>query len=81
MLFRSADEESSSSGKQKELPPSESEKVERKPRPRSGKAANDFAGYSEEQLNERLNKALEEEAYEMASKIRDELNSRKQKPE
>jgi uncharacterized protein len=38
---------------------------------------NDFSGFSTEELNEELMKAIDEEAYEKASKIRDELTRRK----
>ncbi len=38
---------------------------------------NEYAQYSIEELNELLNKAIEAEEYEKASKIRDEINKRK----
>lgn len=37
----------------------------------------EFASLSEEELKESLMKAIDDEAYELASKIRDELNKRK----
>lgn len=39
--------------------------------------AKDIHALSEDELKESLNKAIDEEAYELASKIRDELNKRK----
>jgi len=39
-------------------------------------ATSDVAGLSVDELNEQLNQAIQEEDYERASKIRDELNSR-----
>ena len=47
------------------------EKKERKKTPA------EFSSLSEEELKESLMKAIDEEAYELASKIRDELNKRK----
>lgn len=41
------------------------------------KTAAEFASLSEEELKESLMKAIDEEAYELASKIRDELTKRK----
>ncbi len=41
------------------------------------KSQAEFASLSEEELKESLMKAIDEEAYELASKIRDELNKRK----
>ena len=41
------------------------------------KAVTDYSSLSEEELKESLMKALDDEAYEVASKIRDELNKRK----
>ena len=38
---------------------------------------NDFSGYNNKKLKEKLNKAISEENYELASKIRDEINLRK----
>lgn len=40
-------------------------------------SSSEFSSFSEEELNESLNQALEEEEYELASKIRDEINKRK----
>lgn len=50
--------------------------------PRQSKSAKkpklaEFSSYSEEELNASLNRAIEDEAYELASKIRDEINKRK----
>jgi uncharacterized protein len=57
---------------QKEKAPREKEKEqERKKTPA------EFASLSEDELKESLMKAIDEEAYELASKIRDELNKRK----
>jgi hypothetical protein len=39
--------------------------------------SSEFSGLSDEQLEELLNHALEDEAYERASRIRDEINKRK----
>lgn len=47
------------------------------PEKKSG-AANEYASLSTEELKESLMRAIDEEAYETASKIRDELNKRKQ---
>jgi bifunctional DNase/RNase len=44
---------------------------------KSDDASSEFSSFSEEELNESLNQALEEEEYELASKIRDEINKRK----
>jgi protein-arginine kinase activator protein McsA len=38
----------------------------------------DYSSYTTEELKEELMKAIDDEAYEKASKIRDELNKRKQ---
>ncbi len=38
---------------------------------------NDFSVYNNKKLKEKLNKAISEENYELASKIRDEINLRK----
>lgn len=51
------------------------EKVKESERKRSSPA--EFASLSEDELKESLLKAIDEEAYELASKIRDELNKRK----
>lgn len=40
---------------------------------------NIYAGYTMDELNEELSKAVEEEAYEKASKIRDEIKRRNKK--
>ncbi len=40
-------------------------------------SSNDYSDLSAEELNEALMRAIDEEAYEKASKIRDELNRRK----
>lgn len=50
--------------------PKEKEKEKKKSTP-------EFNSLSEEELKESLMKAIDEEAYELASKIRDELNKRK----
>ncbi len=52
--------------------PKEKEKKERKKTTPA-----EFASLSEDELKESLMKAIDEEAYELASKIRDELNKRK----
>ncbi len=57
---------------QKERPKEREKESERK---RSSPA--EFASLSEDELKESLMKAIDEEAYELASKIRDELNKRK----
>lgn len=52
------------------------EKPKEKERERKRTSA-EFSSLSEEELKESLMKAIDEEAYELASKIRDELNKRK----
>lgn len=42
-----------------------------------GSKSGEFSSLSEEELNDSLSRALEEEEYELASKIRDEINKRK----
>lgn len=37
-----------------------------------------YSGYSEEELNQKLEEALQEEQYELAAKLRDEINKRKE---
>jgi hypothetical protein len=54
--------------------PKEKPKDKEKERKRSSA---EFSSLSEEELKESLMKAIDEEAYELASKIRDELNKRK----
>jgi bifunctional DNase/RNase len=68
----------------KALPPSVAESSQpfsTKPRPAKrtgvGSKSGEFSSLSEEELNDSLNRALEDEAYELASKIRDEINKRK----
>ncbi|MFM7216523.1 MAG: bifunctional nuclease domain-containing protein [Bacteroidota bacterium] len=46
------------------------------PAPTSRLSESELSGASTDELNEMLKKAIEEEAYERASRIRDELNSR-----
>ncbi len=54
------------------------EKVKEKEKePARKKSPAEFASLSEEELKESLMKAIDEEAYELASKIRDELSKRK----
>ena len=54
------------------------EKAETKEKePARKKTPAEFASLSEEELKESLMKAIDEEAYELASKIRDELSKRK----
>ncbi len=36
-----------------------------------------FKGFSIKQLNKKISKAIEEEDYELAAKLRDEINQRK----
>jgi len=67
VLDENADEE-----KTKALPKKSGEKKS------SGKNDNEYAALSTDELKESLLKAIDEEAYETASKIRDELNRRKQ---
>jgi bifunctional DNase/RNase len=43
----------------------------------TGSKGTEFSSMSEEQLNDTLSRALEDEEYELASKIRDEINKRK----
>jgi bifunctional DNase/RNase len=43
----------------------------------AGSRGTEFSSMSEDQLNETLARALEDEEYELASKIRDEINKRK----
>jgi bifunctional DNase/RNase len=52
------------------------EKPKEKPKERS-KQLYEFSTQSEEELKESLMRAIDDEAYELASKIRDELNKRK----
>ena len=52
------------------------EKPKEKPKERS-KQVYEFSTQSEEELKESLMRAIDDEAYELASKIRDELNKRK----
>ncbi len=71
------DETESTSGeeeKPKSLPKKSSVKKE-------VSSANDYGSLSVEELKEALMKAIDEEAYETASKIRDELNKRKKSTE
>jgi len=52
------------------------QKTELKPsKPVSG--TSEFSTYSEEELNQSLKRAIDDEEYELASRIRDELNKRK----
>lgn len=60
--------------KPKSLPKKSSEK-------KSASVANDYSTLSIEELKELLMKAIDEEAYETASKIRDELTKRKKSSE
>lgn len=60
--------------KPKNLPKKSSEK-------KSAKAESDYSSQSIEELKESLMKAIDDEAYETASKIRDELNKRKKSSE
>jgi protein-arginine kinase activator protein McsA len=43
----------------------------------SAESGNEFSGKSEADLKQMLNAAIEDEAYEKAGKIRDELDKRK----
>lgn len=60
--------------KPKSLPKKSSEK-------KSSSAESEYASLSTEELKESLMRAIDEEAYETASKIRDELNKRKKSSE
>jgi len=53
------------------------EKPKEKSSKEKKKSPAEFASLSEEELKESLMKAIDDEAYELASKIRDELNKRK----
>ena len=57
--------------------PGESGEGEKESGGEAQKPITDFTTLSEEELKESLMKAIDEEAYERASKIRDELNKRK----
>jgi bifunctional DNase/RNase len=61
---------------EEENSPSESRQKEKKASSRSSKEK-DISSLSTEELNEMLQRAIETEAYEKASQIRDELNRRK----
>ena len=65
------DDESLPIDEPKEKPKEKEKEKERRKTPA------EFASLSEEELKESLMKAIDEEAYELASKIRDELNKRK----
>lgn len=65
------DDENLPIGETKEKPQEKEKEHERKKTPA------EFAALSEEELKESLMKAIDEEAYELASKIRDELSKRK----
>ncbi len=67
-------ESSAEEEKPKSLPKKTSEK-------KSVSSGNDYSALSIEELKESLMKAIDEEAYETASKIRDELNKRKKSSE
>jgi len=56
---------------------SESNLAETKEAPKSAEGADEYKSKSSEELKNLLQTALDEEKYEMASKIRDELNQRK----
>lgn len=55
----------------------ESEEESHKPVPKKDKPQKAFSSYSTEELHKMLEKMLEEENYEKAANIRDELNKRK----
>ncbi|HEX5626026.1 MAG TPA: bifunctional nuclease domain-containing protein [Saprospiraceae bacterium] len=55
----------------------ESEEESQKPVPKKEKPQKAFSSYSTEELHKMLEKMLEEENYEKAANIRDELNKRK----
>lgn len=57
--------------------PTTKSSTEKKKGAASGSPATEFSGLSVEQLQESLTRALEDEAYERASRIRDEMNKRK----
>lgn len=57
--------------------PSSKATVEKKKATASAAGGSEFSGLTVEQLQESLTRALEEEAYERASRIRDEINKRK----
>lgn len=57
--------------------PIEEPKEKTKSKEKKKSIAAEFGSQSEEELKESLMKAIDDEAYELASKIRDELNKRK----
>lgn len=73
------DESSNEESKSTPTPEAKPEKkipVEKK-KPTAGSSGSDFSGLTNEELKEELMRAIDEEAYEKAGKIRDELSRRK----